>query len=102
MGGGIYTSTCIIYMLSTCIYIHTHIHVHTYRHGRSYEGGGGASVARTNLIWTMVEPFSLTEPRHAPHNRNITQALPHIYMYIYICVFVCVCECVCVCVCVYI
>ena len=43
------------------------------RGGWFYEGGGAASVARTNLIWALMEPFSLTEPRHAPHNRNITQ-----------------------------
>ncbi len=38
-----------------------------------YNGIGAASVGRTSLIWSLVEPFSLTEPRHAPHNRNITQ-----------------------------
>ncbi len=25
-----------------------------------YSGGGRASVGRTNLIWSLVEPFSLT------------------------------------------
>lgn len=34
---------------------------------------GSAASTRTTLIWSTMEPFAFAEPRHAPHNRNITQ-----------------------------
>lgn len=33
---------------------------------------GGAAAARTALVWSLMEPYSFNEPRHAPYNRNIS------------------------------
>eukprot|EP00282_Hemiselmis_andersenii_P007799 CAMPEP_0114127620 /NCGR_PEP_ID=MMETSP0043_2-20121206/10482_1 /TAXON_ID=464988 /ORGANISM="Hemiselmis andersenii, Strain CCMP644" /LENGTH=754 /DNA_ID=CAMNT_0001220727 /DNA_START=69 /DNA_END=2331 /DNA_ORIENTATION=- len=33
---------------------------------------GRANAMRAILVWATVEPFAVTEPRHAQHNRNIT------------------------------
>ena len=35
-------------------------------------GGPAAAAARVALVWSTTEPFALSEPLHAGHNRNIT------------------------------
>jgi hypothetical protein len=38
----------------------------------SAAGGAAAAAARIALVWSTTEPFALSEPLHAAHNRNIT------------------------------
>lgn len=40
---------------------------------RASWAGGKGNALRTTLVWATMEPLFLFEPRHAPHNRNITQ-----------------------------
>ena len=84
-----------VHVCATCIHTHTYGQTHTYARRRRRigggavhvcvcvcicgkgvcvrTGGGAAAVARTTLVWSLMEPFALTTPQHAGHNRNITQ-----------------------------
>jgi hypothetical protein len=43
------------------------------RFAASSAGGPAAAAGRVVLVWATTEPFALSEPLHAGHNRNITQ-----------------------------